>query len=120
MAAAACGPAALMDLYLSHDRLKDAVALVQSAVQSWSKADPRRRRKHHAAWLPHARIEALRSRLIVDVERSRPGASALLSKLDGAVAAHMELVAHDTPQPSASPSFGSIPMGLLGSPMAWA
>ena len=81
---------------------------------AWSREDPRRRQGGLAAvWLPHHLIGRLRARLAPQAEREEaataaasPGggggaaaataAGTLLSRLDTALAAHMELAAHDS------------------------
>lgn len=57
MAVSSCGPASLLDLYLAHDRLSEAVGLVEGCVAGWGAVDARLRQKHAATWFPHTRIK---------------------------------------------------------------
>ena len=59
-------------------------------------------------------LQVLRGRLVVDAERGRPSAHDLLAELDGALAAHLELVAHDTPDYAPSGQGGGQGQGLSG------
>lgn len=98
MAGNALGPAALLQVYLSHDRLAECVALVTDALEAWSKQDPRTRRaRSHVVWFPYRKIEALRARLATDMLHGARGQQGLLEQLDAAVKKHMDLVAMDTP-----------------------
>ncbi len=95
MAVASCGPAALLELYLRHERLEEAVALVVGALASWGRVDARHRHRHASTWFPHTRIKVLRARLVRDVERGAAPAGALLLQLDDALVEHAELLASD-------------------------
>jgi hypothetical protein len=96
MSGAGCGPAALLELYLVHDRSREAVAVVVEALGAFSRSDARARKKHAATWFPHGHIGLLRQRLLLDVERGAPGAASLLARLDKAWESHEGLAAHDT------------------------
>ena len=124
----------LLGVYLAHDCLPDAVSLVEALVDTWSRVDPRQRQgRLAAAALPHHRIGRLRARLTPDAEReaarggaaagvgssSSSSAGALLARLDAALAAHLELAAHDSMLDPAGfvAAAGSLPASPIGSPL---
>lgn len=87
---------ALLGVYLAHDRLSDAVAMVEGRVDAWSRTDPRQRRQLAVVWMPHQRIARLRARLAAEAGRGSEPAAGLLQRLDAAMQAHVELAAHDS------------------------
>ncbi|KAJ9526592.1 hypothetical protein QJQ45_017649, partial [Haematococcus lacustris] len=96
MAVSGCGPAALLELQLTHDRLQDAVLLVAQCMASWSRTDTRARKQLAATWFPHNTIQALRAQLVLEVEQGRSAAGGLLQRLDGVLQEHLRLAAQDS------------------------